>query len=100
MPYLMLSLMKCGANEQEAADAAQKAFWLLLRKWNTVSNPRAWLRTVAFRQLLPALTNKRGESSLEEAAENYAWEESPPVTVLIELREQERHVLLQFVSCP
>ena len=78
MPYLTRSLMKCGADEQEAADAEQRAFELLLYKWSTVSKPRAWLRTVAIRQLLPALIIKRRESSFEEDEENYARGTSPP----------------------
>lgn len=93
MPYLVRTLMKCGANEQEAADAAQQAFELLLYKWNTVSNPKAWLRTVSIRQLLPALIIKGRTSSLDGEEENYAPGTSPPVTTHVELREEERMVL-------
>jgi RNA polymerase sigma-70 factor (ECF subfamily) len=85
--------MKCGANEQEAADAAQQAFELLLSKWNIVTNPKAWLRTVAIRQLLPALIIKRRTSSLDEEEGNYTPGISPPITAHIDLREEERLVL-------
>ena len=93
MPYLVRTLIKCGANEQDAADAAQQAFVLLLGKWNTVSMPRAWLRTVSIRQLLPALIIKRQTSSLDGEEENYAPGTSPPVATYVEFREEERLVL-------
>ena len=99
MPYLIRVLMKCGANEQEAADAAHGAFELLLRKWDTVSKPRAWLRTVAIRQLLPAQIIKNRNSSLEDA-EKYSSEISPPITAHIELREGERLALWAIRQLP
>ena len=54
MPRLILYLMKCfgDSDMHDAADAAQSAFTELLAKWNSVRSPRAWLRTVAFRQML------------------------------------------------
>ena len=54
MPRLILYLMKCfgDSDMHDAADAAHSAFVELLAKWNTVRSPRAWLRTVAFRQML------------------------------------------------
>ena len=54
MPRLVLYLMKCFGDSgmRDAADAAQSAFIELFAKWNTVRSPRAWLRTVAFRQML------------------------------------------------
>ncbi len=54
MPRLIRYLMKCfgDSDMHDAADAAQSAFTELLAKWNTVRSPRAWLRTVAFRQML------------------------------------------------
>lgn len=52
MPHLILYLMKCGASAHDAAEAAQRAFAELLDKWETVRNPSAWLRKVAFRIFL------------------------------------------------
>lgn len=45
-------LMRNGAGVHEAADAAQSAFVLAYEAWHTIDHPRAWLRRVAFRQLL------------------------------------------------
>ena len=37
---------------RDAEDAAHNAFVELFTNWDTVRSPRAWLRTVAFRQML------------------------------------------------
>ena len=54
MPRLVRYLMKCFGDSgmRDAADAAHNAFVELFTNWDTVRSPRAWLRTVAFRQML------------------------------------------------
>lgn len=44
-------VMRLGATAYEAADAAQSAFVLAYEQWESLRNPRAWLRTVAKRRL-------------------------------------------------
>ena len=54
MPRLVRYLVKCfgDSDMRDAADAAHNAFVELFTKWETVRSPSAWLRTVAFRQML------------------------------------------------
>jgi RNA polymerase sigma factor (sigma-70 family) len=54
MPYLTRYLIKCFDNIdiRDAADAAHSAFAELFRVWDTVRYPRAWLRKVAYREML------------------------------------------------
>src|SRR5437763_429822 len=54
-------LMRVGASEQDAFDAAQDAFVEAYRCWERLTNPRAWLRTVALRHL-----PRRSEVPLDE----------------------------------
>jgi RNA polymerase sigma-70 factor (ECF subfamily) len=94
MPQLIRYLMKCfgECDMRDAADAAQSAFAELFTKWNTVRNPRAWLRTVAFRQML----RQPAEYPLD------AHSEPPvlPASSFLELREQERQVLAALRRLP
>jgi RNA polymerase sigma factor (sigma-70 family) len=90
MPYLIRYLITCfgGADMRDAADAAHTAFAELFIKWNTVHNPRAWLRKVAFRQMLRQPV--KGEYSLD------ALHKEPAVlsaSAQLELREDEKLVL-------
>jgi RNA polymerase sigma factor (sigma-70 family) len=52
MPALISFLIKCGAYRHEAADDAQETFLGLFGKWESVRNPRKWLRAEAFRIFL------------------------------------------------
>jgi RNA polymerase sigma-70 factor (ECF subfamily) len=52
MPPLIRFLVKCGAGQDDAADAAQEAFTQLFTRWDSVRCPRPWLRQVAFRAFL------------------------------------------------
>jgi RNA polymerase sigma-70 factor (ECF subfamily) len=52
-------LLKAGADVHLAADLVQASFEDAIRKWETISNPRAWLRTVATRKLWRAKHLKR-----------------------------------------
>lgn len=87
MPQLIRYLMKCfgESDMRDAADAAQSAFAELFTKWSTVRSPRAWLRTVAFRQML----RQPAEYPLDAHSEPAVLPASSP----LELREQEQQVL-------
>jgi RNA polymerase sigma factor (sigma-70 family) len=94
MPQLIRYLMKCfgESDMRDAADAAQSAFAELFTKWNTVRSPRAWLRTVAFRQML----RQPAEYPLDAYSEPSALPASSP----LELREQEQQVLSALGQLP
>ena len=56
---LVRFLMKAvGANIHDAADAAQKAYTLAWQAWNTLTKPRAWVRTVARREYYRSSPNR------------------------------------------
>ena len=94
MPQLIRYLMKCfgESDMRDAADAAQSAFAELFTKWNTVRSPRAWLRTVAFRQML----RQPAEYSLDAQSEPSVL----PASSSLELREQEQQVLSALRQLP
>jgi RNA polymerase sigma-70 factor (ECF subfamily) len=94
MPQLIRYLMKCfgESDMRDAADAAQSAFVELFAKWHTVSNPRAWLRTVAFRQMI----RRPAGYPLDERSEAPVL--SAPATW--EIREQERQILVALRQLP
>lgn len=52
MPRLTIFVMRHGANGHDALEAAQAAFALAWESWETIDHPQAWLRSVAYRQLL------------------------------------------------
>jgi RNA polymerase sigma factor (sigma-70 family) len=94
MPQLIRYLMKCFAESdiRDAADAAQGAFAELFTKWDTVRSPRAWLRRVAFRQML----RQPVEYPLDVRMEPSVVSASAP----LELREQEHQVLAALRRLP
>jgi len=94
MPQLIRYLMKCfgESDMRDAADAAQSAFAELFTKWNTIRSPRAWLRTVAFRQML----RQPAEYPLDAHSEPSVLPASSP----LELREQEQQVLSALRQLP
>jgi RNA polymerase sigma factor (sigma-70 family) len=94
MPQLIRYLMKCfgESDMRDAADAVQSAFAELFTKWNTIRSPRAWLRTVAFRQML----RQPAEYPLDAHSEPSVLPASSP----LELREQEQQVLSALRQLP
>ena len=94
MPQLIRYLMKCFAESdmRDAADAAQGAFAELFTKWDTVRSPRAWLRTVAFRQML--------RQPVEYPLDVHAEPSVLPASAPVELREQEHRVLAALRRLP
>ena len=87
MPRLVRYLMKCfgDSDMRDAADAAHNAFVELFTKWDAVRIPRAWLRTVAFRQMLRQ--NARPEYPLDELRQEPA---TVPASARLELAEETR----------
>ena len=94
MPQLIRYLMKCfgESDMRDAADAAQSAFAELFAKWSIVRSPRAWLRTVAFRQML----RQPAEYPLDAHSEPSVL----PASSALELREQEQQVLAALRQLP
>ena len=94
MQQLIRYLMKCfgESDMRDAADAAQSAFAELFTKWSTVRSPRAWLRIVAFRQML----RQPAEYPLDAHSEPSVL----PASSFLELREQERQVLAALRRLP
>jgi RNA polymerase sigma factor (sigma-70 family) len=94
MPRLIRYLMKCfgESDMRDAADAAQSAFAELFMKWSTVRTPRAWLRTVAFRQML----RQPPDYPLDVHSEPSVL----PASSALELREQEQQVLAALRQLP
>jgi RNA polymerase sigma factor (sigma-70 family) len=94
MPQLIRYLMKCFAESdmRDAADAAQSAFAELFTKWDNVRSRRAWLRTVAFRQMLRQPVEYPLDVQLEPSVH--------PASAPLELREQEHQVLAALRRLP
>jgi RNA polymerase sigma factor (sigma-70 family) len=90
MPRLVRYLMKCfgDSDMRDAADAAHNAFAELFANWDGVRSPRAWLRTVAFRQMLRQ--NARAEYPLDMLPRE---PDTLPASARLELREETQAVL-------
>ena len=90
MPRLVRYLVKCfgDSDMRDAADAAHNAFVELFTKWDTVRSPSAWLRTVAFRQML------RQHASAEYPLDVLRREpDTVPASARLELGEETQAVL-------
>lgn len=81
----------------EAADATQAAFALAWENWSHISCPRAWVRTVATRELYRSMPDRRtvlGQALLPDSAvvePGERWREV--VAALAELPLMQRQVL-------
>lgn len=97
MPYLIRYLLKCfsGADLNDAADAAHSAFAELFTKWDTVHNPRAWLRVVAFRQML-----RQAQAEYPIDTSTVQQLVVPSASWQLELREEERAVIAALHQLP
>jgi RNA polymerase sigma factor (sigma-70 family) len=97
MAAVIRHVMNQGAGEQEAVDAAQTAFVQAYQVWETVSHPRAWVRTVATRAFLRSLPWSReipaDASVLEDAI-------AAPVIGKIEFSSEEQAVLEALAGLP
>jgi RNA polymerase sigma factor (sigma-70 family) len=90
MPYLIRYLIRCfdSAEIRDATDVAHNAFAELFEKWDTVQYPRAWLRKVAFRQMLRQPV--RSEYSFDTGHKEPV---ALSAAAQLELREDEKMVL-------
>lgn len=97
MPRLIRYLMKCfgDTDMRDAAEAAQSAFTELFANWDAVRHRQAWLRKVAFRQMLRQ--HARAEAPLDSLRQEPA---SRPASARLELREEHQAVLNQLRELP
>jgi RNA polymerase sigma-70 factor (ECF subfamily) len=95
MPRLVVFVLRHGADVHEAREAAQAAFAQAWERWESIEHPHAWLRTVAFRQLLRL--RERREHPLQDTAEQPGG--VCPVE-RIELGGQEELVLMVLAGLP
>lgn len=97
MSAVVRHVMNQGAGEQEAVDAAQTAFVQAYQAWETISHPRAWVRTVATRAFLRALPWSR-----EIPADNSVVEDAiaGPVIGKVEFCTEEQAVLEALAGLP
>jgi RNA polymerase sigma factor (sigma-70 family) len=94
-PRLMRYLLINGADRNDAEDVAQYAFEQLFYKRETIRDPAAWLRTVAYRRMLQM--QARSQRFLEPGHyERY----SPPASERIERHEEAAAVLVALSRLP
>ncbi|MEV2235502.1 sigma-70 family RNA polymerase sigma factor [Streptomyces phaeochromogenes] len=92
---LVVFIMRHGADSHEAGEVVQAAFAQAWERWESIEHPHAWLRKVAYRQLLRS--RDRRESPLE------FLEDSPggPCPVeRVDLDAQEKLVLKVLADLP
>ena len=68
-PRLVAYLTRLGARWFDALDAAQRAMIMLYQNWDTVTNPRAWSRTVARRELVKLTARLAAEIPTNELSD-------------------------------
>jgi RNA polymerase sigma factor (sigma-70 family) len=85
---------KIGATYQEAADAAQTAFLEMWRKWDSVDERRAWLRTVATRAYYRSIPDRE---VVTDNVPDYPFLLTPELQVVTSERTKEAHELLQIL---
>ncbi|MFE6166154.1 RNA polymerase sigma factor [Streptomyces sp. NPDC056486] len=95
MPGLTVFVIRHGANGHEALEAAQAAFALAWESWETIGHPQAWLRRVAYRQLLKQRAQR--ETAQEELPD---WPGGPCPAETVELGAQEALVVTVLASLP
>lgn len=95
MPRLTVFVMRHGADRNEAAEAAQSAFALAWESWDTIDHPAAWLRRVAFRNLVKHRAQR--EHSQAELPDRAG---GPSPAEIAEMGTQEATVLSVLASLP
>lgn len=95
MPRLTVFVMRHGADGHEALEAAQASFALAWEDWDTISHPQAWLRRVAYRQLLKQ--RSRREHAHDKVPDRPG---GPCPAETMELGAQEALVLKALASLP
>lgn len=92
---LVRHLMRQGAEPHEAAEAAQAAFTEAYAAWPRLTNPGAWLRTVAYRHFL------RREARWRELTDTPPDAPSPACPLrAVEIKEEEMWVYAALASLP
>jgi RNA polymerase sigma factor (sigma-70 family) len=87
------------ASASDAADAAQIAFIELLRRWEQVRSPRAWVRTVACRHMMRQ--RDRDEAllgRLSDTARPLPW--LAPVSGPMDISDEQQAVLAALRQLP
>ncbi|MEW2558547.1 RNA polymerase sigma factor [Streptomyces griseorubiginosus] len=100
-PYLIRFLLRQGADLEEAQDAVHTAYAEMLKTSETVSHPRAWLRTVALRSFLRQIVRvpeKPDQDVMERHTATVADWRTPLQAV--ELNEQQRLVFAALLQLP
>jgi RNA polymerase sigma-70 factor (ECF subfamily) len=93
-PRLMRYLIQCGASYHDAEDAAQRALAALYVSWDTVRNPKAWLRKVAARELA------RASSPAERPVANHDHLDAPSASAEVESLIDQDAVLSAIRQLP
>lgn len=92
MASLVRFVRRYGADVYAAADAAHDAFTEIYPQWNTIENPRAWLRLVACRIYY---RRRLREIPMDEVPDRPVIYEDPA-----EVREQGRRVFEALAALP
>jgi RNA polymerase sigma-70 factor (ECF subfamily) len=82
------------SNIDDSCDPAHEAFEELFKKWPEVTNPRAWLRTVAFRKMLAH--RPKNETSLDNIFYDPADEAASARLMLNEEQRAARAAISQL----
>ena len=95
MHPLIVFVRRHDASQHEALEAAQAAFALAWESWDSIESPQAWLRRVAYRQLL------KQRSRREHTPEHLPDQPGGPCpTETVELGAQEAVVLQVLAALP
>jgi RNA polymerase sigma factor (sigma-70 family) len=98
-------IMACGGNHDEASDAVQAAFVLLLQARKPIQEPRSWLRKVAlneFRRSCPRIRSRRRRVTEAPTAPDELpdREEVPSAADVAEGNERRRLATEMIASLP
>jgi RNA polymerase sigma factor (sigma-70 family) len=93
---LLLFLYKQGASWDDAWDAAQDAFVEAMRRWSSIENRRAWIRTTARRSYVKQ-QNRISEDVVR--AVQAGWIPRPSFADLV-LNEEEKFVCETIAGLP
>lgn len=95
-------LMMAGATTEDASDAVQDAFMHAYRVWDSITSPKAWIRTVAFRELLrkrrgAAIPDPEGDyDAPAQDAAGHSIEHDEVIRLLSLLPRNQRAVLALY----
>lgn len=106
---LVAFLMVSGFKQEEAKDAAGEAMTGACRNWSTITSPRKWVRTAAYR--IAYKTDKRRKEEFRRAVENgllgsvyydidieEKWEQERIMQLLNKLPSAQRQVMAWHID--